>query len=401
MRIFMSADTVGGVWHYAVELARGLAAGGDQVMIAAMGGRLSADQRRQVQDCPGLLVEDSDYALEWMAEPWADLERAGRWLLSLAEAFRPDVVHLNHYAHGGLAWPAPALTVVHSCVYSWHAAVRGEEPGPEWRRYRALVRAGLRASAAVVAPSATMLGAAWHWYGPLPPVRLIHNGRRDGDYRPGRKQDYVLSAGRLWDEAKNVAALVEVAPGLPWPVRVAGEPRAPDGGRAALDKLEPLGRLDPGQMRKALAEAAIYALPARYEPFGLSALEAALSGCALVLGDIPSLRELWDDAALFVPPDDHDALRRALRRLMDDPGLRARHGQLARGRARRYDASRMVSEYRQLYLQLKEDQHSRGGGAREVHDADRDVLSLAAFGLESRQCPLPAGRGRRADPSRP
>ncbi len=32
-------------------------------------------------------------------------------------------------------------------------------------------------------------------------------------------------------------------------------------------------------------------LPARYEPFGLSVLEAALSGCALVLGDIPSLRE--------------------------------------------------------------------------------------------------------------
>ena len=35
-------------------------------------------------------------------------------------------------------------------------------------------------------------------------------------------------------------------------------------------------------------------LPARYEPFGLSILEAALSGCALVLGDLPSLRELWD-----------------------------------------------------------------------------------------------------------
>ena len=56
------------------------------------------------------------------------------------------------------------------------------------------------------------------------------------------------------------------------------------------------------------ARASIYALPARYEPFGLSALEAALSGCALVLGDIPSLREVWGDAALFVAPDDTDAL---------------------------------------------------------------------------------------------
>ena len=56
-----------------------------------------------------------------------------------------------------------------------------------------------------------------------------------------------------------------------------------------------------------MGRAAIYALPARYEPFGLSILEAALSGCALVIGDIPSLREIWADAALFVPSDGHDA----------------------------------------------------------------------------------------------
>ena len=42
-------------------------------------------------------------------------------------------------------------------------------------------------------------------------------------------------------------------------------------------------------IRPWFARAGIYALPAVYEPFGLSVLEAALSGCALVLGDIPSL----------------------------------------------------------------------------------------------------------------
>ena len=57
-----------------------------------------------------------------------------------------------------------------------------------------------------------------------------------------------------------------------------------------------LGSLSPRALAAWLARAAIYCLPARYEPFGLSVLEAALSGCALVLGDIPSLREIWDDA---------------------------------------------------------------------------------------------------------
>jgi glycogen synthase len=86
-----------------------------------------------------------------------------------------------------------------------------------------------------------------------------------------------------------------------------------------------------------------YALPARYEPFGLTVLEAALAGCTLVLGDIPSLGELWADAAVFVPPEDPEALQLALQGLIDDP---------VRRRARRYSAERMVRRYLDLYGRL-------------------------------------------------
>ncbi|MEB3829625.1 glycosyltransferase [Phormidium sp. CCY1219] len=61
--------------------------------------------------------------------------------------------------------------------------------------------------------------------------------------------------------------------------------------------------MSPEELSHWYARAAIYAFPARYEPFGLSVLEAALSGCALVLGDIPRLREMWGDAAVFANPD--------------------------------------------------------------------------------------------------
>ena len=101
-----------------------------------------------------------------------------------------------------------------------------------------------------------------------------------------------------------------------------------------------LGRLDERRWPSGWPRAAIYALPARYEPFGLSALEAALSGCALVLGDIPSLREVWGDAAVFVPPDDAGGLRDALYaadRTTDDRAQR--HGG-RRARAPRPDVTR-------------------------------------------------------------
>lgn len=359
MRILMSADTVGGVWSYALELARELIEAGDQVLIAAMGGRLSADQRDAVAAVAGLRVEDSDYALEWMEDPWWELERAGRWLRALEREFRPDIVHLNHYCHGGLSWRAPVVMVAHSCVYSWHHWVKRAAPGSEWREYRRRVREGLRSADCVVAPTRAMLTDAARFYGPFRNQRVIYNGRRPREFAPAPKQWRVLSAGRLWDEAKNVAALAQVAPRLPWPVAVAGEVAHPEGGERALSGVTCLGRLGAPEMARAYAESAIYALPARYEPFGLSVLEAALAGCALVLGDVPSLRELWDGCARFVPPNDRGALERELKRLIHEPELRSSCARKARDRALTFTAGRMSERYRELYRELLTSQGQR------------------------------------------
>jgi glycosyltransferase involved in cell wall biosynthesis len=148
-----------------------------------------------------------------------------------------------------------------------------------------------------------------------------------------RKRELVLAAGRLWDEAKNVAALARIAPRLGVPVDLVGEG-------------SPRGAIGRDELRAHMAGAAVFCAPARYEPFGLATLEAASAGCALVLGDIPSLRELWDGAALFVDPDDDDALELALRRALGDQDSL---GALARRRARSFTAARMASGYLDAY----------------------------------------------------
>jgi glycosyltransferase involved in cell wall biosynthesis len=113
-----------------------------------------------------------------------------------------------------------------------------------------------------------------------------------------------------------------------------------------------VGQVGSPEIAARMAEAAVFASPARYEPFGLAILEAALSGCALVLGDIPTLRELWDDAALFVAPDDHEALRSALADLLSDPDKSAAFGKRARRRAGRYTAASMGKAYMDAYESL-------------------------------------------------
>ncbi|HXF61718.1 MAG TPA: glycosyltransferase family 4 protein [Caldilineaceae bacterium] len=352
MRVLMTADTVGGVWTYALELARGLACYGAEVTLATMGAPLSPSQRREAARLNRLILCESAYKLEWMDEPWADVDDSCAWLWSLAQAARPDAVHLNTYAHGALPWKPPVLMVGHSCVLSWWQAVKGEDAPAEWGVYRRRVQAGLQGADLVVAPSEAMLAALRLHYGPLPASTVIYNGSRPDLFRPARKEPFILAIGRLWDEAKNIALLERAAPRLPWPVYVAGEQRHPAGGYMQVQHVQPLGRLSHDDVRAWLARAAIYALPARYEPFGLSALEAALSGCALVLGDIASLREIWADSALYVPPDDAEALVEVLSDLIRQPRRRARLAAAARARAARYRPESQARAYWNAYQSL-------------------------------------------------
>jgi glycogen(starch) synthase len=356
-RILMTADTVGGVFTYAAELCRGLQAHGVQVVLATMGARLTRAQRAVIAALGNVELCESDYRLEWMAWPWADVDAAGDWLLQLEATHAPDVVHLNGYAHGALPWRAPVLVVAHSCVLSWWRAVKGEDAPPEWSVYARRVAAGLARADLVVAPSRAMLDAVARLYGHLVHERVVHNGRTPHALHTGPKEPLVLSAGRLWDEAKNLAALHACHALLPWPVYVAGPTQPPDGsaGDTALASwlgLHALGPLSAEDMAAWLGRAAIYALPARYEPFGLSVLEAALAGCALVLGDIDSLRELWGDAAVFVPPDDPEHLAHAIDALARDPDRRSHLAGRAAEHARRYTAARMTRQYLDVYAEL-------------------------------------------------
>ncbi|HEY4087996.1 MAG TPA: glycosyltransferase family 4 protein [Bryobacteraceae bacterium] len=354
-RVLMTADTVGGVWTFALELARGLAAHGVEVILAAMGGFPSDEQRREAASLANLRLLASSYRLEWMERPWADVDDSSGWLLDLTRRYEPDVIHLNGYCHGALPFGAPVIMTAHSCVLSWWNAVRNEEAPPEWDLYQRRVRQGLLAADLLTAPSNAMLETIKRHYGPgLPAARMIPNGRDGGLFRPDAKKPMIFAAGRLWDEAKNVQALTRIAASLPWPVWLAGEDRHPM--NAPADAAEPaangtlrLGHLPARRLADCCACAAIFAHPARYEPFGLTVLEAAMSGCALVLGDIPSLRENWNGAALFVPPDEPERLKETLLELTGNPALREQMGRRSLARASFFSAEQMAADYMAAY----------------------------------------------------
>lgn len=357
MRILVTADTVGGVWTYARELVTHLLRHGHEVVLVSFGGLPPESQTRWMQPGPRLDFRPTTYKLEWMQNSASDLEASSEYLLRVIDETEPDLLHLNQYCYGSLDCGVPKIVVAHSDVVSWWMNTRGHEPDPgTWvDAYRDVVTRGIAGANAVVGVTHWMLQQISTYYTEPAIKKVIYNGRSPELFAPAaNKEDFALTGGRLWDEAKQAHLLTGRVPTID--VCIVGAEEHPEGGGAQKPnstRVKFLGPQDEEHMRDLYSRAGIYIATSRYEPFGLAPLEAALSGCAILANDIESLREVWDDAVLYFSRNDADDLFRQLSRLSENRALRDDFS----GRAYRravdfYSAEKMVSEYLQLYAVL-------------------------------------------------
>ena len=354
-RLMMTADTVGGVWTFAANLARELGAAGFEVLLVTLGPGASAAQRAMVSGFPGVSLLETGLALEWQDPAGTDMARARMVLEQIAERFEPQIVHLNGFREASYGWSAPTVVVAHSCVNSWAAACGENDAfaGEEWSAYTANVEAGLQQAALWVAPTFAFRDQLRRLYRLETPGQVIRNGAEPATSQAQPKQPIILGAGRVWDKAKNLTALASIASRVDWPVRIAGASDA-EGRAAVVDSAHCkfLGELSHVALRREFGTASVFVSPALYEPFGLSVLEAAAAGCALALADIPTFRELWDGAAQFFDPRDEGAMIVCLRSLISDDAQRVSLQHAAAERARRYRLDSTVVSYCSLYCEL-------------------------------------------------
>lgn len=364
MHVLVTADTMSGAWTYTRELVTGLVTRGVRVTLVTFGEIPLPDQTAWMDLLHGLEYLPTAFRLEWMDEAPQDLPDSSEFLLNLVREIEPDLLHLHQFCHANLPVDIPRVVMAHGDVITWTQAVQGCSPRPtRWLKwYRDTIVRGITAADAVVAPSACMLDSLLSTYARPRHASVIYPGRNPIFFNPYvSKDDSVLSVGRLLDAGKQVFLLTQHA--QPFSVCIVGAeqtvplPRIPIRADVKVSTDQSCvairGPQTEAQLRALYSRAAVYAATARYEPLGMSALDAAFSRCAIVANDIPSFREIWGDAALYFRTNDASSLATTLRQLDADRPLRHAYADRAYTRAReRFTTKRMIDDYLELYRSL-------------------------------------------------
>ena len=176
----------------------------------------------------------------------------------------------------------------------------------------------------------------------------------------------LLCVARI-DRQKNQMMLVEWLARNPGAtVRFVGPVTQPDY-RAEIEaraeqlgvsgRLSFAGALKPAseELLREYANADVFVLPSRHEPFGIVVLEAWAAGLPVVASDIGGLGRLCaahPEAAVTFSPGDIDALDDALRRVGGDAALRGRLSAAGRAAAAEYDWRKLAKRVVDFYAEI-------------------------------------------------
>lgn len=330
--------TYGGIERVVDSLARGFAAEGHEVVLAA-----PSDSTCPVRLAPGMRPADSG-ELGYTISELSHVIRAYQGLRGM------DVIH-DHTLAGPLYLHRPAQVPVVTTIH-----------GPLNARAVDIYRAMARDSA-IIAISRDQASHAPD----VPVSRVIHHGMdvRTVPVGTGRG-GYLCFVGRSCPD-KGLLEAIMLARRAGMPLRIAVKMRQPDEVRYFREVIEPLlgsnedfvGEVDDGEKYALMGEALAFLNPIQWsEPFGLVMIEALATGTPVIGTNIGSAPEIiehgrtgflgeTENLAEFVPAA--AGLSRDLCR---------------RTAEQRFSEERMVTEHLELFTELLE-----GKGPGGVPDA--------------------------------
>lgn len=361
MTILLTTDTVGGVWTFTETLTKEYLKLGHSVTLISLGSQPSDSQAAWCRRTKAAHLSCFNFVslqvpLEWMQANQSAFKDAESYILEQLRLVQPDIFHSNQFCHGAVDCFTPVVITAHSDVLSWGAACKVDlTKSSGWLNcYEEIVSRGLRGADAVVAPTRWMLTALQNNFD-FPAVgHVIHNGCEQLAYDHGAtKALQAISAGRMWDPAKNLLLLSSIRPSIP--LLIAGETCDSETSISSTTaNLRFLGHMCRPEVLDLFRRSSIYIASSVYEPFGLAPLEAAMCGCAILANSLPTLHEVWEEAALFFSTATE--LEVVLDRLVSDPQALHEARNAAIKRAAIFTAEKTARSYLALYRTLLDPQ---------------------------------------------
>ena len=250
-------------------------------------------------------------------------------------AGNPDLIHVSGGPGGLQILRRPGLPVVYTAFHTFEMSHRRYKPQRwygiiEAMSYRPAVK--VIAISTSTADSLTRTGLPPERVVVIPPGVDVDRFRRSAD----RGRLLVLYVGRLEPEKGPLDALAVMAqvvadvPGASG--LLVGRGSLSDEVRrrtAGLPRISYRAEVTDDEVADLYAAADVVLVPSRFEGFGLVAVEAMASGCAVIGYDVPGLRDAIAGRGLLVRPGDVRAMALLCRQLLEDPARRDDLGDLA------------------------------------------------------------------------
>ena len=159
---------------------------------------------------------------------------------------------------------------------------------------------------------------------------------------------------------KNIPRLIEAFEGIaqwhPHSLVILGH--LPAEAKAAADRspvaarIQCLGYVATGEIEPILRHSEVFALPSRYEGFGMPLLEAQMAGVPVACSTAGSLPEVGGGSVLMFNPLSVTEMTEALDRLLGDPALCERLRQAAKANLQRFSWDNTARETLRVYEQV-------------------------------------------------
>lgn len=356
-KLLMATDVKSEVWNYSLTLSRELLKHiNAEILMISFGGMPTDSQKKELEDL-NIEFQFTDFSTDIEFNP--DISKIKTTFESSIKSFNPHVIHLNHL-YFDLIFNKPCVLACHKIFND--SINRYNHLDKDSLNFKQIMNKSLNNADIIVAPSRFFAENIIKTYNFTKGIKIIYNGVDYKPYSDMPESSTLVACGNLSDNNKSMNLLLSIAYKLPdnIKIKIIGNLQSD---RKLPKNVEFLKNLSNLELQEVYKNSSIYIALSNFEANGLSSIQAAYSGCAILANDIPVCKELWGDCAYVFERDNAISLMRCINNLVENKNLLEITARNCQAKALSvFNSKRMAYEYINLYKNvLKKHQTSEKG----------------------------------------